>query len=256
MSRGPAKPARRDGGTYLLVSINIEDLYVLTTVLPHPLNRSILEHYIQEELKLLTHSYEGKIDTPTLEIIIRKIDDIRRSGRNLKGFFPNIEIKESALERASFRLFHPLQASLYPLVRRLVRSDLREICDLRQKVLNETRNELNEFDPLQVVGAFLLNIAEKVDRDSFYGLRFFRTAWENKKPREVFEDMFSGGKFGPCLFEMEDEILNETYRQVLLTSADMQRRIRRIIAEHLTQGHGRKNHLSKICLDSPTWLSQ
>jgi len=151
-----------------------------------------------------------------------RINDIIKTQKDLGDFFPNITVKEKAFEHDFPRPLHPMQTID---CKRFTRSDIGIVSKLKNDILACVNSQLNIFDPLQMSGTIFLNMSEKADRDSVFGLSYFRAIWENREMKEILSEMFSGTKFGPSFFELRQEVINETYRQILLTSVDLQRRI-------------------------------
>ena len=219
----------------MLVSINVEDLFVHSTFFPEPLNRSVLRYYIRKEIELLEYSRRQISGLSTLATVKKKIDDSTQIKKDLKDFFQNIEIRESVFEHGFSRLSTP-SATCFE---KLTKSNIERVNQLKDRVLATISSELNILDPLDIVGTMFVNMGEKLDRGSLFGMSFFRAIWENKKVEEIISEIFEQ-KFGPSFYELKEEIISETYRQVLLTSVDIQRRIRKRIIEYFSRGQGQK----------------
>lgn len=224
----------------MFVSFNVEELFVYSTFFPEPMNRSILKYLIDQEVQLLRHSYSLVPDSTTKKMLDRKIVHAVQLKEDLNEFFPNIKIKESILQQPSPRISGCSSGICFE---ELDRSSLNRIKRAKARTLERIERQLKVYDPLQIFASIASNMSTILDRESFLGLEFFRTLWESKNPEDIISKISSKKELfqkGFSIYEFQEEISNETYRQILLTSVDMQRRIRHSMAGLLSCGQGNK----------------
>jgi hypothetical protein len=220
----------------MLVSMNVEELFVHSIFFPDPANRAILKYYNSKLIDLLQSCKDHISDHSTRSLLIKTIRSSRQVQNNLKAFYPALEIRESALEDGL--TFLPNELSNCTIAR-FAKSEIPTIHSLKNRVLANIKEQVAGVDPIDMANNVFLNMSQHLDVGSFRALRFFRCLWEKKSLGDILSDEFKE-KFGSSLYEMEGDVLRESYRQVLITEVDMQRRLRREIAKYLSSSQGTK----------------
>lgn len=202
---------------------NSEELFVLSSFFPEPINRAILRFHLIRQHDIYSHF--GNTSNAYADFYKSRAFGSTEILNNLDSFWNNIKLKPEFLEDVSFINEHYESGSIVYYKP----EDIALITELLEK----TKSELNEYkknlDALELISNCTLNQGQIMFRDNMIGLDLFRARWESKDLTTILGKYLKEGFLTSDLYEFEKEILYEGYRQVIISSGDDSRKFRNYI---------------------------
>jgi hypothetical protein len=221
----------------MLLAYSVADSFVLSSLFPEPLNKAVLRYYLDKQKEVFV-SYISRFDNRDIvELLTGRIAEIEATITNLKGFWTNMKLRENVFESVAFDFSGFFESSA---INHYDRTQIATFQGIASR-LRQTIGDLSDrFDPIQVLGQMTLNVSRVLFREDPIGLRIFRSSWENRELDKVLSEMFSNKAFGPHFSEIEQEILSESYRQVIIAASDLSRTLVGHLSQFFQKGKGNR----------------